>query len=388
MCLNNSKLRKIKIFVLAMLFFTFGNIAYALPASIQIPKQTDWVERGTVLTLGPSGSWDDNDPGAFTPAAIVKKGGTYFLYYIGSDRPRTTDGGPAHRALGVATSQDGINFKKYSGNPIITWSPQNNQEEGVFSAAATLDSNGDIVLYWSAITADNPTTESVDSFLRVSTSKDGFNFNDLGYVLLDKGEERGALGTYIAGGKWYVYYFHKSPGWQLRVMSGSSKTSLSNKSGELIGVRDLLDAKSTLIGPDKVAVFVQRGRKSGNNFMEVRTASANSPASLSSIVEKYTFSKSHFTVLLDREKNEWFMYYGNDFGSGGTTKLRTATAVNGGTPPPPPPSSSADINSDGKVDVIDLGILLSNWGASGSADINNDGSVDVVDLGILLSNWS
>jgi len=56
-------------------------------------------------------------------------------------------------------------------------------------------------------------------------------------------------------------------------------------------------------------------------------------------------------------------------------------------PPPPPPSSSADINSDGKVDVIDLGILLSNWGASGSADINNDGVVDVIDLGILLSSW-
>jgi len=58
-----------------------------------------------------------------------------------------------------------------------------------------------------------------------------------------------------------------------------------------------------------------------------------------------------------------------------------------GTPPPPTPSG-ADINSDGKVDVTDLGILLSNWGASGSADINNDGKVDVVDLGILLSNWS
>jgi len=56
--------------------------------------------------------------------------------------------------------------------------------------------------------------------------------------------------------------------------------------------------------------------------------------------------------------------------------------------PPPPTSNSADINSDGKVDVTDLGILLSGWGGSGSADINNDGKVDVVDLGILLSGWS
>jgi len=50
-------------------------------------------------------------------------------------------------------------------------------------------------------------------------------------------------------------------------------------------------------------------------------------------------------------------------------------------------AASGDLNSDGKVDVTDLGILLSNWGASGSADINKDGKVDVVDLGILLSNW-
>jgi len=64
------------------------------------------------------------------------------------------------------------------------------------------------------------------------------------------------------------------------------------------------------------------------------------------------------------------------------------TCVTDGIISPPPSSSGADINSDGKVDVTDLGILLSNWGASGSADINNDGAVDVTDLGILLSNWS
>jgi len=50
-------------------------------------------------------------------------------------------------------------------------------------------------------------------------------------------------------------------------------------------------------------------------------------------------------------------------------------------------AAGGDLNSDRKVDVTDLGILLSNWGSSDSADINNDGVVDVVDLGILLSNW-
>jgi hypothetical protein len=48
-----------------------------------------------------------------------------------------------------------------------------------------------------------------------------------------------------------------------------------------------------------------------------------------------------------------------------------------------------DLNGDGKVEVMDLGILLSAWGRTDKppADLNQDGIVDVVDLGILLSHW-
>jgi hypothetical protein len=50
---------------------------------------------------------------------------------------------------------------------------------------------------------------------------------------------------------------------------------------------------------------------------------------------------------------------------------------------------SADLNRDGVVDFIDLGMLARQYGTSGaangiySADINGDGIVDVIDLGIL-----
>ena len=52
-------------------------------------------------------------------------------------------------------------------------------------------------------------------------------------------------------------------------------------------------------------------------------------------------------------------------------------------------TGSSDLNSDGKVDVVDLGILLSSWGQTTKpkADINQDAKVDVVDLGILLGKW-
>ncbi|HUB93943.1 MAG TPA: polysaccharide deacetylase family protein [Verrucomicrobiae bacterium] len=59
------------------------------------------------------------------------------------------------------------------------------------------------------------------------------------------------------------------------------------------------------------------------------------------------------------------------------------------------PTSTAipgDINGDGKVDALDLSVLLSNWGKTGATaaqgDLNGDGTVDALDLSILLTNWS
>lgn len=64
------------------------------------------------------------------------------------------------------------------------------------------------------------------------------------------------------------------------------------------------------------------------------------------------------------------------------------------TPPPPSPNPNpapkpADLNNDGKVNIADLSILLSNWGKAGvPADLNNSGKVDIADLSILLTNWT
>ena len=56
---------------------------------------------------------------------------------------------------------------------------------------------------------------------------------------------------------------------------------------------------------------------------------------------------------------------------------------------------NGDINNDGKVNIIDLGSLLSIWGVTIDepiydivVDINLDGMIDISDLGILLANWT
>ena len=48
---------------------------------------------------------------------------------------------------------------------------------------------------------------------------------------------------------------------------------------------------------------------------------------------------------------------------------------------------SADLNMDGVVDLLDLIMLIAQWGTSGSADLNNDGVVDILDLMTMTSLW-
>lgn len=58
---------------------------------------------------------------------------------------------------------------------------------------------------------------------------------------------------------------------------------------------------------------------------------------------------------------------------------------------PPDLCCAGDISHNGRVDGIDLGMLLAQWGPCTSdcaADITGDGLVDDADLGILLHDWA
>jgi hypothetical protein len=49
-----------------------------------------------------------------------------------------------------------------------------------------------------------------------------------------------------------------------------------------------------------------------------------------------------------------------------------------------------DLNADGTVNGLDLGIMLGSWGPvtpGNPADVNGDGTVNGLDLGVLLGNW-
>ncbi len=67
-------------------------------------------------------------------------------------------------------------------------------------------------------------------------------------------------------------------------------------------------------------------------------------------------------------------------GGGGSGYVSSSTSTLG----------NADLNHDGKVDILDFVILMANWGQTGSnvANINGDGQVDILDFVSLMANWT
>ena len=197
---------------IALLLLTLGIII--LPDNdeakeLPVPQPEEWTDYGTILTAGEQGEWDRYLYGAFAATAI-KKDGVYLLYYQGAGGLRDADETVTGRAIGVATSLDGINFTKYAGNPIVTWSPTGNGEEGAVSSGAALE-DGKVVLYYGANSEESALKINADA--RLATSEDGFHFVDEGVVLdhsdgdvWGSGDELFPIIAFTEAGRWYVYY--------------------------------------------------------------------------------------------------------------------------------------------------------------------------------------
>lgn len=63
-----------------------------------------------VLDVGKAGEWDDQSLGCFSVSEI---GGQFMLWYMGADRAK------GRYQIGLATSSDGLQWKRSSANPVI-----------------------------------------------------------------------------------------------------------------------------------------------------------------------------------------------------------------------------------------------------------------------------
>jgi hypothetical protein len=336
-----------------------GEVAGGNPSSsgaaLLPPEQSDWTDYGTVLEPGELGEWDYQIYGGFVAAAI-KLNGTYYLYYQGACCYRISDDTTTFRAIGVATSPDGVNFTRYGGNPVITWLPNNGAEEGAVSSAVLVD-GGQVVFYYGANTEETSTT--INSDARLATSNDGLSFTDQGVVLDHSdnsvwgwGDELFPIIALSDGGQWVVFYIPHGvpPEFKLGVGSGPGRVQLVTQAATSGGVRVGAWGMggSGKIGPDTYALYLNDLRVPR---MEVRTVSLTAPEELSAPVEIYNFPDfRQGTVFLDEENATWYMYYRNEDQDSYGIKLAPA----GPTDPTPPTAPQQVTGVPVEHDGIDL----------------------------------
>src|SRR5581483_3373917 len=79
----------------------------------------------------------------------------------------------------------------------------------------------------------------------------------------------------------------------------------------------------------------------------------------------------------------------NNNGGGGTVAVVSGGGGGGGGGGIVNPyGGRGDLNSDGKIDLLDFNLFMSQWGkVDVASDFNNDGKVDLQDFTILMANW-
>jgi hypothetical protein len=311
------------IFLASCLFLSTGcSTAHSeilQPHEITIPGQADWVDCGRIFSAGTEGEWDLYLWGGFA-TTVIKKDGIFYLYYQGANGYDDNEGTVTYRAIGVATSTDGINFTKYAGNPVLTWFPNDNLEEGAVSGGAFLDENGDITIYYGANRWIGGSQVNADG--RLATSSDGFTFTDLGVVLNHSnssvwgfGDELFPIIGFEDNGRWFTYYIPNGVMQQGRLGAawGNGSTNLPNSSAARSGNSGILAwgaGSYAKVDSDLYALFINNIRDANGPTLTAYTVALNNPASLSAPIQSYQFDDAvQGIVFLDEEKDTWFMYY-------------------------------------------------------------------------------
>jgi hypothetical protein len=288
-------------------------------SQVFIPGQSDWLECGPIFSAGREGDWDLYLWGGFA-STVVKKNGIFYLYYQAANGYDEDEETATWRSIGVATSSDGINFTKYAANPVLTWFPKNNLEEGAVSAGAFLDSTGEIALYYGANTWAGGSSVNADG--RLAVSSDGLHLTDQGIVLNRRdssvwgsGDELYPVIGFHDAARWFTYYIPNGTPQKgkLGVARGNNRLDLTNSAPVLSGGSTIPvwgPGSFARLAHDTYALFLNDVYRPGGPILEVRIVSLNAPDSVSAPVQSYQFEDVwEAVVFLDTIVDTWFMYY-------------------------------------------------------------------------------
>jgi predicted GH43/DUF377 family glycosyl hydrolase len=141
------------------------------------------VAKAPVLSPGPIGTFDEH--GVF-PSSVVPKGGKYYLYYIGWNRGEEPP--LFYSSIGLAVSDDGVHFDRYSSAPLLA---RSEHDPCLVTAPYVFrDQEKWRMLYVSGIKWERDTKGKLKSFyhLKYAESCDPFNWVRSGKVAVDLGQ--------------------------------------------------------------------------------------------------------------------------------------------------------------------------------------------------------
>lgn len=280
------------------------------PNPVNIPSLNDWDSGSLALSHGAEGEWDAILWGGFANS-LIKKGNTYYLYYQGSSSYDDQCESVAHRAIGVATSTDGINWVKSPKNPVITWTSQGSIEEGATSSAAWLGQDGKIYLYYGANTGSGC---NVNTNARLAVSEDGETFQDAGEVLSGKdpnvwgsGDEIFPIGISSHENKWYLYYTPNGVplARKLGVAIGNSPATFTQSMGLNDSTLPAWGPVSVILNEDHSVLVTNPNDGSGNiHFYQF---DANNPSVVQAVTSYAVPNCNQASVLYEAGTHHWMM---------------------------------------------------------------------------------
>lgn len=160
------------------------------------PLKIDDVHPSPVLTRGPAGSWDSID--VLNPS-VIRYEDQLYNYYSGFD------GKVWH--TGVARSDDGIEWKKYEKNPVLSPSPGDWDVSYISANGAAILWNGKVFYFYQGVDRQGTTN------IGLATSDDGHTFTKLPQPVLRPGPmhtwdsaDVGDPYVIAKGGILYLYY--------------------------------------------------------------------------------------------------------------------------------------------------------------------------------------
>ena len=134
-----------------------------------------------------------------SPQSVLKLNGVYYLYYVGRNQT-------GQDRIGLAFSNDGINWMKYSGNPVLV--PSQSWEGTGVSWPGVINENGIFIMIYMKVSYES-------NAFGMATSSDGKNWikSDANPIFKSENTSNGwalydiAYPTFVkAGNEYRIYY--------------------------------------------------------------------------------------------------------------------------------------------------------------------------------------